>query len=261
MSNELSGANNSVKNTMKVSIVTVTYNSGATLRDAIESVLSQDYDNIEYIIVDGQSTDATLAIIDEYRDRISVVVSEPDQGIYDAMNKGIERATGDIVGILNSDDYFPDNHIVSMIAGEFDGTIDAVYGDVAFISPSNPQKIIRYYSSKIFKPSRMIMGLSPAHPSFYVKRAFYEQYGKYNVSYQIASDFDLFVRFFSSPMRYRYIEKVFVKMRTGGISTRGLKSKYILNKEILRICKQNGIRTNLFIVLSRYFFKLFEIKV
>lgn len=246
---------------MKVSIVTVTYNSESTVRDAIESVLSQDYGNIEYIIVDGQSTDATMAIVDEYRDRISVVVSEPDQGIYDAMNKGIERATGDIVGILNSDDYFPDNHIVSMIVGEFDGTVDAVYGDVVFISPSNPQKIVRYYSSKIFRPSRMVMGLSPAHPSFYVKREFYERYGKYNISYQIASDFDMFVRLFSSPMRYRYIKKVFVKMRTGGISTRGLKSKYILNREILKICKQSGIRTNLFIVLSRYFFKLFEIRV
>lgn len=261
MSNELSEVNNSVKNTMKVSIVTVTYNSESTLRDTIESVLSQDYDNIEYIIVDGQSTDATLSIIDEYRDRISVVISESDRGIYDAMNKGIDRATGDIVGILNSDDYFSDNHIVSMIAGEFDGTVDAVYGDVVFISPSSPQKVVRYYSSKIFKPSRMVMGLSPAHPSFYVKREFYERYGKYNISYRIASDFDLFVRFFSSPMRYRYVEKVFVKMRTGGISTRGLKSKYILNKEILKICKRNGIRTNLFVVLSRYFFKMFEIRV
>lgn len=246
---------------IKVSIITVTYNSALTVRDTIESVLSQNYRHIEYIVIDGNSTDSTMDIVNEYRDRIDVIVSEPDRGLYDAMNKGIARATGDVVGILNSDDFFSGNNIISTIVGEFNDEVDAVYGDVVFISPAKHNKEIRYFSSKIFKPSRIAMGLSPAHPSFYVRKEFYEKYGSYSLSYKIAADFDLFVRFFSAPIRCRYIRKPLVTMRVGGISTRGIRSKYILNKEILSICKKYGIRTNMFIILSRYFFKILEIKI
>ncbi len=245
---------------MKVSIITVTYNSAATLRRTIQSVLAQDYGNIEYIVIDGNSSDGTLDILNEYRDHIDVVVSEPDTGIYDAMNKGIDRATGDIVGILNSDDRFSRDDMISRIVKEFEAGIDAVYGDVHFVSANNPDKVVRYYSSAIFKPSRLVMGLSPAHPSFYVKRSFFERYGKYDTSYKIASDFDIFARFFQTPLRYKYMQETFVIMSQGGVSTQ-VKSKYQLNKEIMASCKKNGIRTNWLIVLSRYFFKLFEIRI
>ncbi len=243
---------------IKVSIVTVTYNSASTIRRAIESVLAQDYKSIEYIIIDGNSTDSTLDIIREFEGQIARVVSEPDKGIYDAMNKGIALATGDIVGILNSDDYFSHASVVSTIVNQFDETVDAVYGDVQFVSASTG-KVVRYFSSKKFRPSRLKMGLSPAHPSFYVKREYYERYGNYNTDYRIAADFDLFARFFQTPIRYKYIQEPLVTMRHGGISTR-VGSKLLLNREVLDSCRKNGIRTNWLMVLSRYFWKILELR-
>ncbi len=243
---------------IKVSIVTVTYNSASTIRRAIESVLAQDYESIEYIIIDGNSSDSTLDIVREFEGRVARVVSEPDRGIYDAMNKGIALATGDIVGILNSDDYFSHDSVISTIVSQFDGTVDAVYGDVQFIS-SSTGKMVRYFSSKKFRPSRLKMGLSPAHPTFYVKREYYERYGHYNTDYKIAADFDLFARFFQTPMRYKYIQKPLVTMRHGGISTR-VSSKLQLNREVLDSCRKNGIHTNWFLVLSRYFWKVMELR-
>ncbi len=243
---------------IKVSIVTVTYNSAASIHRTIESVLAQDYPHIEYIIVDGNSTDSTMEVIREYGNRIARVISEPDEGIYDAMNKGIALATGDIVGVLNSDDFFTHDSVVSTIAGQFDGSIDALYGDVQFVSDTTG-KVTRYYSSQKFRPSRLKQGLSPAHPTFYVKREFYERYGNYNIRYKIAADFDLFARFFQTPMRYRYIQEPLVTMRQGGISTR-IGSKLQLNQEIVTSCKQNGIRTNWFRVLSRYVWKIGELR-
>lgn len=159
---------------MKVSLITVTYNSGATLKDTIESVLSQDYNNIEYIIIDGKSTDNTLNIIQNYEPLFSgriKYISEKDNGLYDAMNKGIMKATGDIIGILNSDDFFTTNNIITQITNAFkkNSSIDAVYGEIHFVNPNDLNKCVRYYSSRIFKRSLMRLGFMPAHPSFYIK--------------------------------------------------------------------------------------------
>lgn len=247
---------------MKISIITATYNSGLTLRDTIHSVLSQSYSNIEYIIVDGGSKDNTLEIINEYKDKITKVISEPDKGIYDAMNKGINIATGDVVGILNSDDFFTSSNVVENIVKAFESSdIDAVFGDIHFVKPDNLNKPVRHYSSSIFKPALFRFGFMPAHPSFYVKRACYEKYGLYDLNYRIASDYDLLIRFlYVNKITYKYLNMDFVTMRVGGASTENMKSRVILNKEIVKACRKYGIYTNLFILSLKYFYKIFELR-
>src|SRR5687768_11680609 len=164
---------------MKVSIITAAYNSAATIRDTLESVRSQDYENIEHILIDGDSNDDTVSIIRSFP-HVANCVSEKDKGLYDAINKGIVMATGDVIGILNSDDFFPDSRVVSRIVDAFrEKNVDAVYGNVAFVKPGNLGKVIRLYSSKKFTPRKFAFGYMPAHPSFYVKRSVHENYGLY----------------------------------------------------------------------------------
>lgn len=247
---------------MKISLITVTYNSGATLRDTIHSVLSQTYQNIEYIIVDGQSTDNTLEIIHEYESLFEGRmhwISEGDSGLYDAINKGITMATGDVVGILNSDDYYTSSLIVEEIAGNFDKNIDAVYGDVHFVKPDDLKHSIRYYSSKVFRPSLMKFGLIPAHPSFYCRRECYEKYGLYKTDFKIAADFDLLLRFiYIHNISLKYLPIDMVTMRMGGVSTNGLKSHVCIMKEHLRSFKENRVKSNVFLLSLRYLYKLTE---
>lgn len=247
---------------MKVSIITTTYNSGLTLRDTIRSVLSQSYPDIEYIIIDGGSKDNTLEIINKYKDKIAKVISEPDKGIYDAMNKGIRMATGDIVGILNSDDFFTSTNVIENIVKAFESNdIDAVFGDIHFVKPDNLNKSVRYYSSSIFRPSLFRFGFMPAHPSFYVKRICYEKYGLYDLNYKIASDYDLLIRFlYINKITYKYLNIDFVTMRVGGASTENVKSRVVLNKEIVRACRKYGIYTNLFMLSLKYIYKIFELR-
>lgn len=247
---------------MKVSIITTTYNSGLTLRDTIRSVLSQSYPDIEYIIIDGGSKDNTLEIINKYKDKIAKVISEPDKGIYDAMNKGIRMATGDIVGILNSDDFFTSTNVIENIVKAFESNdIDAVFGDIHFVKPDNLNKSVRYYSSSIFRPSLFRFGFMPAHPSFYVKRICYEKYGLYDLNYKIASDYDLLIRFlYINKITYKYLNIDFVTMRMGGASTENMKSRVVLNKEIVRACRKYGIYTNLFMLSLKYIYKIFELR-
>lgn len=247
---------------MKISIITATYNSGLTLRDTIHSVLSQSYPDIEYIIVDGGSKDNTLEIINEYKDKITKVISEPDKGIYDAMNKGISMATGDVIGILNSDDFFTSGNVVENIVKAFESSdIDAVFGDIHFVKPDNLNKPVRHYTSSIFKPALFRFGFMPAHPSFYVKRTCYEKYGLYDLNYKIASDYDLLIRFlYVNRIKYKYLNMDFVTMRVGGASTENMKSRVVLNKEIVRACRKYGIYTNLFILSLKYFYKIFELR-
>ena len=248
---------------MKISIITTTYNSEATIRDTLESVNAQTYPHIEHIIVDGNSKDNTLEIVKKYGKRVSILISEPDNGIYDAMNKGIQAATGDVIGILNSDDFFTSDDVISAIVFAFENNdIDAVYGDVHYINPDNLNKCVRYYSSAVFRPSLFKFGLMPAHPSFYVKRSCYEKYGVYSLDYKIASDFDLLVRFIHiHKIKYKYLKKDFVTMRTGGVSTKNLNSRMILNKEGAKACKKYGIRTNLLLLSLKYLYKIFEIRL
>lgn len=250
---------------LKVSIITASYNSVRTISDSIESVMMQTYENIEYIIVDGGSEDGTLEIIEKYEtkfgDRLKYI-SERDKGIYDAMNKGIHLSTGDIVGILNSDDYYTSNDVVGRLTAAFDDrTVDAVYGDVHFIRNGQPDKVVRYYSSKMFHPFWLRFGFMPAHPSFYVRRSVYEQAGDYKLDYRIGSDFEMMVRLFRHQrIRAVYLPMDFVTMRMGGASTNGLRSHRLLLQEDTRACRENGIYTNRFFISLKYLYKILEFK-
>ncbi len=247
---------------MRISLITVTYNSDTTLRGTIESVLSQTYSDVEYIVVDGLSKDNTVEIIREYEPRFGgriKWVSEHDKGLYDAMNKGIRMATGDVVGILNSDDFFTSNDILEKVAAGLTEDLDAVYGDIHFVSPENLHRCVRYYSSKIFKRGLMRMGFIPAHPSFYCRRVCFEKYGLYKTDYKIAADFDLLLRFiYVNNIRIKYLPIDMVTMRTGGASTNGFKSRAKGMNEQLRSFRENGIRTNRFILSLRYIYKITE---
>ncbi len=245
---------------LKVSIITVCYNSVRTLSDTINSVFSQTYHNIEYIIIDGSSTDGTIELIKSFGDKINIFKSEPDKGIYDAINKGIKLATGDIVGILNSDDILYDNNVIMKIAETFDmWSVDSVYGDVLFFDPDKTSRITRYYSSGSFSLNKFKFGFMPAHPSFYVKRKIYEELGYYKTDYKIAADYELLIRFLSiHRIKYKYLGMPFVSMRTGGVSNKSISSNITLNKEIARACRENGIKTNYLFIYLKYFIKIFE---
>jgi glycosyltransferase involved in cell wall biosynthesis len=247
-------------NNLSVSIITVSYNSIRTIENTIKSVLSQSYQNIEYIIIDGSSTDGTIELIQSFGKSITKFISQPDNGIYEAINNGIKIATGDIIGILNSDDFFYDNFVIEKVVKEFvDNEIEAVIGDVQFVDSNKISKIVRYYSSKKFNPQRFRFGFMPAHPSFYTRRELFNDLGYYKPEYKIAGDFELLIRFlYTNRIKYKYLEMPFVSMRTGGVSNKSFYSYYILNKEIVRACRENGIRTNYLLVYSKYFSKLFE---
>lgn len=246
---------------MKISIITVSYNASETIENTIKSVLDQTYDNVEYIIIDGGSTDSTVEIIKQYKDKLSYFISEPDKGIYDAMNKGILKATGDIIGILNADDFYIDNNVLLTISRTFEKkNVDAVFADLIYVRPNNLDKIVRYYSSKNFHPNKFAYGWMPAHPTFFVKRSIYEKYGLFKTNYKIAADYELLVRFlYKHKVSYYYLSEVLIKMRTGGVSTKNLKSNWILNKEIVRACHENGIKTNMFKLSLKYVKKIFEL--
>lgn len=245
---------------MKVSIITIVYNNAATIGDTIDSVLSQTYPDIEYIIVDGKSTDGTVDIIESYGSRITKFVSEKDRGLYDAMNKGIKMATGDVVGILHSDDLFKNNHVIETVAAAFKSVnTDSVFGDVVYVKRDNPEKVVRYYRSKNFKLNDFKKGMMPGHTSFFVKRVLFDKYGLYNTSYKISADFDLLLRYlYVHGISYHYIPQVLIIMRMGGVSTQGIRSVILMNKENLQICRENKVKTNLLRIYSKYFHKIFQ---
>jgi len=234
----------------KVSIITVCFNSAKTIRDTIESVLSQDYPGIEYIVIDGGSSDQTLEIAKEYADRIAVIVSEKDHGIYDAMNKGIALASGDIVGMLNSDDVYINEHAVSELIKKMqDAKADSVFADLVFVDPGNLNKVLRYYDSSYFNPNKFRFGWMPAHPTFFVKKVLYDRVGPYSLDYQISSDYEMLIRLlWVQKASYAYLQKPVVRMRHGGASTADLSRNWLLNKEIIKACKVNGIYTNMAIL-------------
>lgn len=248
---------------MKVSLISVCLNSEHHIRTTIESVLYQSYPVIEYILVDGASNDMTLDIIKSYEPKFKgrlKWISEPDTGMYEAMNKGIRLATGEIVGILNSDDFYNHTNCIATVAKVFENSlIDACFADVHFVKPENLAKRVRYYSSSRFRPSQFRWGFMPAHPSFFVRKKFFDEIGYYKTDYHIAADYELLIRYlFINKLKYQYIPLDMVTMRTGGISTQSWKSNYILNKEIVKACKENGIYTNLFMLSLKYFRKIFE---
>lgn len=245
---------------LSISIITVSFNSASTIKDTIQSVLSQSYKNLEYIIVDGSSKDGTVEIIRSYGKKISKFISEPDLGIYDAINKGIKMSTGDIIGILNSDDSFYNDFVVDNITKAFeDYSPEVVIGDVQFFDPAKSSRILRYYSSKNWSTDKFKYGYMPPHPTFYARRGLFERYGLYKTDYRIAADYELLIRFLHvNKVNFKYIEMPFVNMRAGGVSNKSIFSRILLNKEISRACRENGIKTNYFNIYSKYFTKLFE---
>jgi glycosyltransferase involved in cell wall biosynthesis len=245
---------------LKVSLITVTYNSALTLADTINSVRDQDYSNIEYIIIDGSSNDGTVKIIKDNLDVVTRWISETDSGLYDAMNKGIKLATGDIVGIINSDDFYHRKDAISKIVEGFSQKeIQCVFADVRFVKSNNLDKTIRYYSSKKFNLGAFSWGFMPAHPTFFTYRGNFEKFGFYRTDFKIAADFELLVRFlYKNKLTFKYLPVDLMKMRLGGLSTASLKSTWVINQEDLRACRENGLSTNYLRLYSRYFRKIFE---
>ena len=241
---------------MKVSIITVCYNSEKTIEDTLESIKSQTYKDIEYILIDGLSKDSTNDIIARYSDIVSLHISEKDNGLYDAMNKGISLATGDVVGILNSDDVLADAFVVEKIVAGFDDTLDAVYSDLIYVSEHNLNKPTRLYSSKVFNKHMMKFGIMLPHPTFYVRKKCYQTLGLYKDNYRVAADFELLARFISKGIKSKRLPFVSVKMREGGISSSGLLWRIHQNFEIVRACKENNIYTNIFLIMLKLPYKL-----
>ncbi len=235
---------------LKISVITVVYNSAGTVRDAISSVLAQTYDNIEYIIVDGASSDGTVDIVNEYRDKIGTFISEPDRGIYDAMNKGIRMAKGDVIGFLNSDDMYQDNRVLEKIARVFaDPKTDSCYGDLVYVNKDETKKVVRYWKSRPFKKGLYRWGWMPAHPTFYVRRRIYEKLGGFDLEFKLQSDFEITTRFLEiHGVTSVYLPEILVRMRAGGATNRSIRNIIRGNIEAYRACKKNGLNiTPLFI--------------
>ena len=233
---------------MKVSIITVTYNCKSFLLDCINSVTSQTYDNIEHIVIDGASTDGTLSLLESKREQFGALISKPDKGIYDAMNKGIKIATGDIIGILNSDDFYANNDILSKVASIFKNnpSLDACYANVICTDRNDTSKDIRYAKSSKFTPGLFSKGWCPPHPTFFVRSSVYEQFGNFNLNYHIASDVELMMRFIEvHKINVRYIPELWIKMRMGGTSNNSFKNIFIQNKEILHALNSHNLPNNL----------------
>jgi len=243
---------------MKVSIVTVTYNSESTIKRCIQSVFSQTYDNIEHIIIDGASNDKTISYIKSIPNKVKIIISEPDHGIYDAMNKGIKLATGDIIGTLNSDDILANKYVIKKIVSAFnhDLNIDCIYGNLEFINVEN--KVIRKWASKVFKPGLFEKSWTPAHPTLYCRKEIFIKYGLYKIDYKIAADVEFMIRIFElHKINSYFINEILVIMSIGGVSTKGIKSTIIITKEIKRAFIENKLH---FSLMKYLFFKLLKLK-
>jgi glycosyltransferase involved in cell wall biosynthesis len=245
---------------MKVSIITACYNSARTIDAAIESVTSQTHRDIEHIVVDGGSTDGTLELISERRGAIAELITGPDRGIYDALNKGVAAASGEMIGFLHSDDVYAASDVIQTVVEETSAHgLDALYGDVAFVKADNLDQVVRVYSSRRFRPARIGWGWMPAHPALFVSRKLFHRFGLFKTDYAIAGDFEFVARIFARPsFQHRYVPRVLVKMRMGGVSTKGWRNTLTLNREVLRACRENGISSNYLKILSKYPAKALE---
>ncbi len=216
---------------MKISIITIAYNSEETIEDTILSVINQTYQDLEYIIIDGGSTDSTLAIINKYKNKINTIVSEPDKGIYDAMNKGVRIASGELVGILNSDDFYANNHVIENIAKNIKD-YDSIYADLVYVDRKDTNKIIRYWKSGAYKKDAFLKGWMPPHPTFFVRKKIYDKYGVYNLSLKSAADYELMLRVLHKEnISTTYYPETITKMRVGGQSNASISNRLKANKE------------------------------
>lgn len=252
---------------MKVTLITVTYNSSQYLEDCIQSVIGQDYDNLEYLVIDGESTDNTVDIIKKYDQHIDQWISEKDNGMYDAINKGMKMATGEIIGILNSDDILASSDVISNIAQCFsDKKIDATYGDLVYVEQQNTQKIIRYWKGFSFKRYRFRYGWMPAHPTFYIKKELVDVLGGYESHYYTAADYEFMSRYlYKHKLTAAYIPQLIVKMRVGGQSNKNIQSRFRANRRDYLAMRENKIPFPLvvsilkpLIKLHQYYYTLFH---
>lgn len=241
---------------MKISIITVSFNSVLTIEKTILSVYSQTYSNLEYIIVDGNSNDGTLEVIKKHKNKINKWISEPDKGLYDAMNKGISMATGDLIGILNSDDTFYSNTVIAEIVHFHEiNNIDASTGNI--MQHKDNGKMVRFYSSKYWKPDKLSIGFMPPHPSIFFKRDLFYNYGLYNLSFKIGADYELITRFFlKNRISWNYSGITTTSMLVGGVSSSGYSSYKLITKEIKKALKMNGIIFSSLIINTRFIWKI-----
>lgn len=242
---------------MKISIITVAYNSAATIRDTIDSVIGQSYENIEYLIIDGASKDNTIDIINEYGAKITKVISEPDKGIYDAMNKGIIEASGDIICFINSDDFFADKFVIGKVVSYFidNPDVDGVYADLYYVDRNDTSKIVRYWKTGLQKD--FVKGWHPAHPTFYVKRKVYERCGMFDLDYKLAADFELMLRFIEKEkISLVYLPEPLIKMRLGGATNKSFVNIRKQNIECMRAFHKNGVSVSCVYYLYRLLPKL-----
>jgi len=235
---------------MKISIITVSYNSENFIESCINSLINQSYKNIEYIAIDGLSTDSTLKIIKKYSKYASAIISEPDEGIYDAMNKGIKIAKGEIIGFLHSDDLYVNNDVISKVANIFreNPSLDACYADLMYVNQTDTSKIVRYWKSSKFILGSFSKGWSPPHPTFFVRRSVYERFGDFNLNYPIVSDVELMMRFLEiNKIQTLYSNEVWIKMRMGGLSNKNFKSILEQNLDVLRALRNHHLNNNMII--------------
>jgi len=239
-----------ISKNLKITIITVVYNGAETIEKTLQSVAGQTYSNIEHIIIDGGSTDGTLDIIQKYMNGSLILHSGPDKGMYDAMNKGLVIASGDIVGFLNADDFYISSDVLETIVQTLDAQkVDACFGDLVYVDKNDPDKVVRYWRSNSYSKGLFEKGWMPAHPTFYARRWVYEKYGGYNLTYRYQSDFELTMRFLEvNKVNSAYIPRMLVKMRSGGAS-RGLWHILVGNIEAYRACRRHSLNvTPLFIV-------------
>jgi glycosyltransferase len=246
---------------VKVSIITITYNSEATIKDTIESVVNQSYNDIEYIIVDGKSTDNTLSIIESYKDKISKVISEKDKGLYDALNKGIALATGDLIGIIHSDDFYINNFVIEKIVKSIEeNNSDAVYADLYYVDKVYTNKIFRKWKSGNYTYGQFINGWMPPHPTFFAKRSCYEKFGSFNLSFVSAADYELMLRFIHKhKIKLAYLPEFIIKMRVGGKSNVSLKNRIRANNEDRKAWIINGLKPKFYTLYSKPLRKIIQL--
>lgn len=249
---------------LKVSVITVTLNSESYLEDSIKSVISQNYKNIEYIIIDGKSTDSTLEIVEKYKQYIDIVISEHDKGIFDAMNKGINNSTGDIIAILNSDDYYSNSNVISTVVSEFEKhNSDSIFGNISIIDPIT-NKIRRKWRNNKYKRKNFKKGWHPAHPAFFVKKEIYNKFGIFNLKYKIAADYELMLRFlYKNKISSRKIKNTnpIVIMRAGGNSNSSIKTIIKSNLEARQSWIDNGLTPPLLLISGKILYKIKQLRV
>ncbi len=233
---------------MKISIITVTYNSEKYVKHCMQSVKEQTHNDIQHVVIDNNSTDSTLKIVDKFKIDDSIIISENDDGIYDAMNKGIEHSSGDIIGFLNSDDFYADQKVLQVVNEIFtDNMIDACYGNLHYVKPEKTDDIVRRWKPGKFKTSSFSKGWVPPHPTFFVRCSVYKDLGKFDINYKFASDTDLMMRFLEvHKIKAVHVDKNFINMRTGGKTNKTIKNIILQNVEILSSLKKNNVKFNFF---------------